>query len=166
MLSVDALEVVSEEGIIIGSSIENRLGFDFHTSSQAREFLFLINSTDETASYVQEMQKNTVDQEERSYIGVKCRAHCGFIKISIGPEGLKGYWNQASIRTVLSRLPMIEGHLLFALNSHTGDLIGHSAAYEGNSVSFKDQLESLKSSTDGKWLKIGNDTYYFSHSSL
>ena len=159
-LSVDALEVVSEEGIIIGSSAENRLGFDFHTSSQAREFLFLIDSTDETASYVQEMQKNTVDQEESSYIGVKCRAHCGFIQISIGPEGLKGYWNQASIRTVLSRLPMIEGHLLFALNSHTGDLIGHSAAYEGNSVSFKDQLESLKSSTDGKWLKIGNDTYY------
>ena len=43
-LSVDALEVVSEEGIIIGSSVENRLGFDFHTSSQAREFLFLIDS--------------------------------------------------------------------------------------------------------------------------
>lgn len=76
------LSISDNNGIIIESTVEDYIGFDFHSGEQAREFLCLLNGTE---SFVQKYQAQTIDQNvDRKYAGVAIDG--GFIQVGYDHE--------------------------------------------------------------------------------
>ncbi|MCQ2602823.1 MAG: hypothetical protein MJ193_02720, partial [Clostridia bacterium] len=74
---ISEISIANKEGIIIASTVEEFVGFDFHSGEQAREFLCLLGDTEE---FVQEYGQITSDEKiYRKYSGLKTQN--GFLQV-------------------------------------------------------------------------------------
>ena len=86
--NVDEINIVSREGIAIGSNIPSVLGFDFKADSRTREFMALTNAT---ATMVSQPFRAGVANPDMfcKYFGMAFPAHDGFLQLGMTVNRLR-----------------------------------------------------------------------------
>ncbi|MDD7051250.1 MAG: methyl-accepting chemotaxis protein [Lachnospiraceae bacterium] len=93
-LGVDEVHIIDGEGLIVGGTIQDYIGFDMASGEQSAEFLKILD--DPTLEIVQEPQENTADGKLIQYSGVARQDAKGFVQLGMQPRRLetllgKGY---------------------------------------------------------------------------
>ena len=86
--NVDEINIVSREGIVIGSNIPVVLGFDYRTDPRTREFMALTNAT---ATMVSQPFRAGVANPDMycKYFGMAFPAHDGFLQLGMTVDRLR-----------------------------------------------------------------------------
>lgn len=113
-MGVDELHVTDEEGIILWSTVEAYLGFDFHSSDQTKPFLKIL--TDKTFELAQEPTPNGAEAKLFQYIGVSRYDKAGIVQIGMEPVRLSNALKNAQPDVVLAGITVGKNGTMFAVN--------------------------------------------------
>ena len=156
LLNVDELHVIDENGIIVSGSVSQYVGIDMADHKQTRPFLALLESGDENAYLIQEPQPNAAEGIVRQYVGVARKGTKGIVQVGFKPTRQMEAQSRNTYEYIFSKFPTDTGEELFAVDSGTGEILGHSG---GIVQSFQEeyyQLDQLKGCTKGAWKKGPN----------
>ncbi len=156
LLNVDELHVIDENGIIVSGSVSQYVGIDMANHKQTSPFLALLESDDENAYLIQEPQPNAAEGIVRQYVGVARKGTKGIVQVGFKPTRQMEAQSRNTYEYIFSKFPTDTGEELFAVDSGTGEILGHSG---GIGHSFQEeyyQLDQLKGCTKGAWKKGPN----------
>ena len=86
-LGVDEVHIIDGQGIIVGSTVKEYLGFDMASGEQSAEFMKILE--DSTLEIVQEAQENTAENKLIQYSGVARIDAPGFVQLGMQPRRLE-----------------------------------------------------------------------------
>ena len=163
LLNVDELHMIDEHGIIVSASVPQYVGFDMSVHEQTRAFLDLLDRED-GAYLIQEAQPNAAESKIMQYVGVARSGHKGVVQVGFKPTRQMEAQSRNTYEYIFSKFPTDTGEELFAVDSRSGAVLGHSA---GMDQEFKEpcyQLKQLQSCAKGahKKGKDGRHMYVFS----
>lgn len=113
-MGVDELHVTDENGIILWSTVEQYLGFDFNSADQTKPFLKIL--TDKTFELAQEPTPNGAEAKLFQYIGVSRYDKAGIVQIGMEPVRLSEALKSAQPDAVLEGLTVGKNGTMFAVN--------------------------------------------------
>lgn len=97
-LIVDQLHVIDKDGIIVGSSIEDYIGFDMKSGEQSNEFMVIVE--DPSIEIVQEPQMNVAEGTIVQYSGITRKDDKGLVQVGVRPEILQDMLSGTEIDVV------------------------------------------------------------------
>ena len=162
LLNVDELHMIDENGIIASASVPEYVGIDMADHPQTRAFLSILESEDENAYLIQESQPNAAESKIMQYVGVARKARKGVVQVGFKPTRQMEAQSRNTYEYIFSKFPTDVGEELFAVDTNTGTVLGHSAgmrAFESESY----QLDQLLECTKGAYKKgeNGSSMYVF-----
>jgi len=121
-LIVDQLHVIDKDGIIVGSSIEDYIGFDMKSGEQSNAFMVIVE--DPSKEIVQEPQVNVAEGIVMQYIGVARTDDKGLVQVGVRPEVLENMLANSTIDVVMKTIDFGEKGYVYAISSD-GEILAH-----------------------------------------
>jgi len=121
-LNVEELCVIDENGIIVGSSYEPYLGYDFHVSKQTVPFLAILD--DPTLEIAQDPQPNGYSGKLFQYIGVSQKNKKGIAQIGLEPTRYQELLERNAPQALFGGLKIGASGYIFILGSN-GRYVAH-----------------------------------------
>ncbi|NBH15166.1 sensor domain-containing diguanylate cyclase [Lachnospiraceae bacterium] len=156
LLNVDELHMIDENGIIVSASVPQYVGFDMDDHPQTQAFLAILESGDEDAYLIQESQPNAAEGKIMQYVGVARKGGKGIVQVGFKPTRQMEAQSRNTYEYIFSKFPTDVGEELFAVDSSTGEVLGHSAGM-GEFTAEYCQLEQLKECTKGAYKQGKNE---------
>lgn len=156
LLNVDELHVIDENGIIVAASVEKYIGIDMSKHKQTKEFLSLLESDKEDAYLIQEPQPNAAEDKIMQYIGVARKATKGIAQVGFEPTRQLEAESRNTYDYIFSKFPTDEGEELFAVDTKTGKVLGHSDGMEKDFSENAYHLQNLRKCEKGAYEKGEN----------
>lgn len=153
LLNVDELHVIDENGIIAFGSVSQYVGIDMAGHKQTRAFLALLESDDENAYLIQEAQPNAAENKVMQYVGVVRKGRKGIVQVGFEPTRQMEAQSRNTYDYIFSKFPTDTGEELFAVDSSTGTILGHSGGMEQTFQEEYYQPEQLLGCMNGAWKK-------------
>ena len=122
-LIVDQLHVIDKDGIIIGSSIEEYVGFDMKSGEQSNAFMVIVD--DPSIEIVQEPQENVADKTIVQYSGIARKDEKGLVQVGVRPEILQNMLAGTEIDVVLKEMDFGETGYVYAIDAASGEILAH-----------------------------------------
>ncbi len=113
-MGVDELHVTDEKGIILWSTVDQYLGFDFNSADQTKPFLNIL--TDKNFELAQEPTPNGAEAKLFQYIGVSRYDKPGIVQIGMEPVRLTEALKDAQPDAVLGNITVGKNGTMFAVN--------------------------------------------------
>ena len=151
LLNVDELHVIDENGIIVSASVEKYIGIDMSKHKQTKEFLSLLESDEEDAYLIQEPQPNAAEDKIMQYVGVARKATKGIAQVGFEPTRQLEAESRNTYDYIFSKFPTDEGEELFAIDTTTGHILGHSDGMEKEFADSAYHLHNLLDCEDGAY---------------
>lgn len=153
LLNVDELHIIDENGIIISSSVAHYIGIDMADYKQTREFLTLLDSEDEDAYLIQEMQPNGAEKKMIQYMGVRRKSKNGIVEVGFEPKRLMEARARHTYKYIFSRFPTDVNEELYLINCNNSVVLAHTETINGNFEKAHYSLETLLECTKGAFKK-------------
>lgn len=166
-MGVDELHVTDEKGIILWSTVEVYLGFDFHSSEQTKPFLPIL--TDSSYELAQEPTPNGAEGKLFQYIGVSRIDKPGIVQVGMEPVRLSEALKNSQPDAVLGNFTVGQNGTMFAVDKSELTLVAYKDGTKvGASASDVGLTESLLNMGDGKIksVRIDGANYYLCASSF
>lgn len=160
LLNVDELHMIDENGIIESASVPQYVGFDMAGHPQTRAFLAILESDDEDAYLIQESQPNAAEGKIMQYVGVARKSRKGVVQVGFKPTRQMEAQFRNTYEYIFSKFPTDVGEELFAVDSSTGAVLGHSAGMKEFTAEYY-QLDQLLECTKGAYKKGENENSMF-----
>lgn len=154
LLDVDEIHIIDGDGILIYSSVPKYIGMDFHDGEQTKEFLSILDSEDENTYVIQEAQPNTAEGKIMKYVGVARKGEKGIVQVGLEPIRQLEAQEKNTYEYIFSRFPTEEGEEFFAINSVTGEILGHAGKVPSEKPDGFYRIENLSDCETGKFKKI------------
>ena len=122
-LDVEEVHVTDEKGIIIGSSIESYIGYDFNSAEQSRAFMPMI--TEKDLELAQPAQINGASGDFVQYVGVARRDAPGIVQVGLSPKRLENALKNNEIGVVMDAFNTGDEEPVFAINKADGIVVYH-----------------------------------------
>jgi len=161
LLDVDELHMIDENGIIASASVAEYIGMDMADHKQTRAFLAILESDDEEAFLIQEAQPNAAAGKMMQYVGVARKGKKGIVQVGFEPIRQMEAQSRNTYEYIFSKFPTDVGEELFAVNSVTGEVLGHSAGMEQEFMAEYCQLDQLLECTKGAYKKGVNGSLMY-----
>ena len=161
LLDVDEIHIIDGDGILIYSSVPKYIGMDFHDGEQTEEFLSILDSEDENTYVIQEAQPNTAEGKIMKYVGVARKGEKGIVQVGLEPVRQLEAQEKNTYEYIFSRFPTEEGEELFAIDSVTGEILGHSGNVSSEKTDSFYRIESLTDCENGKFKKMDESSQRF-----
>lgn len=155
LLNVDELHMIDENGIIVSASVPQYVGIDMNDHPQTRAFLAILESEDEDAYLIQESQPNAAENKIMQYVGVARKSRKGIVQVGFEPTRQMEAQSRNTYEYIFSKFPTDVGEEFFAVDSSTGEVLGHSAGIREFTAEYC-QLDQLVECTKGAY-KNGDD---------
>lgn len=156
LLNVDELHIIDENGIIVSASVAAYVGMDMADHKQTREFLQILESDDEDAYLIQEMQPNAAIGKMMKYVGIARKGQKGIVQVGFEPVRQIEAQSRNTCEYIFSRFPTDEGEEIFAIDTATGEIVGHSSGMNQEFEAPCYQLEEVEDCSEGAY-KEGKD---------
>ena len=156
LLNVDELHIIDENGIIVSASVAAYVGMDMADHKQTREFLQILESDDEDAYLIQEMQPNAAIGKMMKYVGIARKGQKGIVQVGFEPVRQIEARSRNTCEYIFSRFPTDEGEEIFAIDTVTGEIAGHSGGMEQEFDAPCYQLQEVEECAQGEY-KEGKD---------
>jgi methyl-accepting chemotaxis protein len=160
LLDVDELHIADRNGILVGSTISNHIGYDFASNPNSKEFMLAIYYKD--FELAQKPMPKGIDKTLFQYAGVARIDQPGIVQIGYKPERIQAVMKTAAIENIVKDWRIAtSGHALLAdfngkiLSTFDGKNIGQSLTAYGFPES---AFEGAKGSFTAK---VRNQTCYF-----
>ena len=161
LLDVDELHMIDENGIIASASVTEYIGMDMADHKQTRAFLAILESDDEEAFLIQEAQPNAAAGKIMQYVGVARKGKKGIVQVGFEPIRQMEAQSRNTYEYIFSKFPTDVGEELFAVNSVTGEVLGHSAGMEQEFMAEYCRLDQLLECTKGAYKKGENGSLMY-----
>ncbi len=122
-LIVDQLHVIDKDGIIVGSSIEDYIGFDMKSGEQSNEFMVIVE--DPSIEIVQEPQMNVAEGTIVQYSGITRKDDKGLVQVGVRPEILQDMLSGTEIDVVLGEMDFGDTGYVYAIDAASGEILAH-----------------------------------------
>lgn len=122
-LIVDQLHVIDKDGIIVGSSIEDYVGFDMKSGEQSNAFMVIVE--DPSIEIVQEPQENVAEKTIVQYSGIARKDEKGLVQVGVRPEILQNMLAGTEIDAVLKDMDFGETGYVYAIDAASGEILAH-----------------------------------------
>lgn len=156
LLNVDEVHIIDENGVIVVSSVSKYVGIDMAKHKQTSEFLALLDSDDEDAYLIQDMQPNAAEDKIMQYVGVARKVKKGIVQVGFEPKRQIEAQARNTYEYIFSRFPTDVEEELFVVNCNGGAILGHSDNVDMDFSQECYQLDSLYACTKGAY-KEGTD---------
>lgn len=160
-MGVDELHVTDENGIILWSTVDPYLGFDFSSSEQTKPFLKIL--TDQTFELAQEPTPNGAEAKLFQYIGVSRYDKPGIVQIGMEPVRLTEALKDAQPDAVLEKITVGKNGTMFAVNKSDLTLAAYKDPSKiGTQASGLGLTQSVLEMGDGKIksVRVDDARYY------
>lgn len=153
LLNVDELHIIDEKGFIVSSSVSKYIGIDMNNHKQTRAFLALLEMDGENTYLIQEPQPNAAEHRVMQYVGVLQKSKKGIVQVGFKPTRQMEAESRNTYEYIFSKFPTDTGEELFAVDTSTGEILGHSGGIDQAFQEEYYQLDQLWGCMKGAWKK-------------
>lgn len=161
LLNVDELHIIDEKGIIVSSSVSKYVGINMADHEQTRPFLSLLESKEKDPYFIQEARPNAAENKIMKYVGVTSKKKKSIVQVGFEPTRQLEAEEKNTYEYIFSRFPTDTGEELFAVNTNSEEVIGHSDGMDMSFTAEHYQLEALAECADGAFKKDKNGKFVY-----
>ena len=142
---VSEVDLVSPDGIIIASTVEDNIGLDLHSNAQSAEFLCLLKG--DTDVYSQYMVLRSPDSEQMKYYGTLVPEYGGILLEGLDQETYAAY-KDATLRITIDNNKFGRTGYFLYLDNNLRILSGQALLHQGEIFSIPYDIKELAESGD------------------
>lgn len=161
LLNVDELHIINDNGIIVSSSVSKYVGIDMAAHKQTRPFLSILESNEENPYLIQDAQPNAAENKIMKYVGVASKKKKGIVQVGFEPTRQLEAEGKNTYEYIFSKFPTDTGEELFAVNTKSGKVIGHSDGMDTAFTANHYQFEALAKCSNGAFKKDENGKFVY-----
>lgn len=161
LLNVDELHVIDENGIIVAASVSKYVGIDMNGHPQTRAFLSILESNDENAFLIQDMQPNAAENKMMKYVGVARKGQKGVVQVGFEPIRQLEAQSRYTYEDLFSKFPTDVEEEIFVVDYSTGVMIGHSDGIDRKFAPHSYEINQLLACTKGSFQRGENGNFMY-----
>ena len=154
-LNVPEIHVTDGQGVIQWSSVDDFIGFDFHSDEQTQPFLEGLENKDFQLS--QEPQERGTDGTLFKYVGVARQGKPGIVQIGVQPTELQSLLDKINIKRIAGNTTYGENGYVY-ITDQEGNIISHpDESLIGTSITQYDWGQQIVDEQSGEMVNTFND---------